>query len=147
MGALVLLVVAATATWWCMRQPPLLGLPVLIFVLFAEIVVVLGVFAARARAVLWEYTARISHVERALADLQRVKGTAPKLQQGYQPAGVYSSESCEAETGETLRGEIATLGDRLIESVSRARYDIEDGKALMINLFERLDHPTGPRSE
>ena len=85
-GAVALLTVAAAATWWCMRQPLQVGVPALIFVLFAELVVVLGLGAARARAVVWESLARISKLESVLEELRRIAPPRPELHGGHTAA-------------------------------------------------------------
>jgi len=141
-GAVGLLTVAAAATWWCMRQPPQIGLPALIFVLFSELVVVLGLGAARARAVVWECLAWISRLESVLQDLRRNDPLRPELHVGPQaPAPEYGAVS------EAIRRDMALLEERLGESVARARYDIEDNKLLLVDLLGRSNGAAANRSE
>jgi len=141
-GAVGLLTVAAAATWWCMRQPPQIGLPTLIFVLFSELVVVLGLGAARARAVVWESLARISKLESVLEDLRRIDPPRPELHVGEQSPTPENGAASEA-----LRRDLALLEEHLAESVARVRYDIEDGKLLLVDLLGRSDGAAVTRSE
>ena len=141
-GAVALLTVAAAATWWCMRQPPQVGVPALIFVLFAELVVVLGLGAARARAVVWESLARISKLESVLEELRRIGPPRPELHGGEQSPTPENRAASAA-----LRRDLALLEERLAESVARVRYDIEDGKLLLVDLLGRSDGAAVTRSE
>jgi len=141
-GAVGLLTVAAAATWWCMRQPPQVGVPALIFVLFSELVVVLGLGAARARAVVWECLARISKLESILEDLRRIDPPRPELHVGPQaPAPEYGAVS------KAIRRDMALIEERLGESEARVRYDIEDTKLLIVDLLGRSDGVAANRSE
>jgi hypothetical protein len=141
-GAVALLTVAAAATWWCMRQPPQVGVPALLLVLFSELVVVLGLIAAWARVVLWENTARISKLERLLEDLQRTFPHRPELHNG-----LVSLTQENGSASDVIRRDLALLEERLAESVARVRYDIEDGKLFVVDLLGRSDGVTVTRSE
>jgi hypothetical protein len=143
-GAVGLLTVAAAATWWCMRQPPQIGLPALIFVLFSELVVVLGLGAARARAVVWECLARISRLESVLEDLRRIDPPRPELH--VVPQAPSPTPECGA-VSEAIRRDMALLEERLAESVARVRYDIEDNTLLLVDLLGRSDGAAANRSE
>ena len=150
-GAVALLTVAAAATWWCMRQPLQVGVPALIFVLFAELVVVLGLGAARARAVVWESLARISKLESVLEELRRIAPPRPELHGGHAaPPPETAPPEKVGTTGaaaEALRREVILLEERLAESVARVRYDIEDSKLLLVDLLGRSDGAAVTRSE
>ena len=141
-GAVALLTVAAAATWWCMRQPLQVGVPALIFVLFAELVVVLGLGAARARAVVWESLARISKLESVLEELRRIAPPRPELHGGHTAPPPENGAAAEA-----LRREVILLEERRAESVARVRYDIEDSKLLLVDLLGRSDGAAVTRSE
>ena len=51
-----------------------------------------------------------------------------------------------AQAIDSLRGELAGIERRLGEGLSRARYEIEEGKAMLVDLADRAEKPSDPRS-
>ena len=145
----VLVAVAGAATWLTVRQPWPTGLPILLLVLFSELLLALCLLAARARSMFWELRGLGEKMRQDVEALGRqvaaIKTAAASREPTKEPpAKPPLDRETLVEVTSRIREDMASLELLLRESTARIRYDIEDGNILLADLLGGPDGTPGP---